>query len=350
MGFGFTDLIIALFYGKIAIINKKYFSTQGQIMIDWKRPEPADLKRIYENASREQSMGSDMSYVNIFLLADKYDLHIAFEEDLLTRRYKTRETNLGRNGYTFPTGCSLSETKRINKVLEMLEKEAGVAGVPLSFCLLTEYQKIYLEKRYPDMEFISYPGDSDYLYTAEHLGKLPGRSNHKKKNHVSKFIREYPDFEFKIYDKDNSGECSSDFKLCDIYRVEEAWIKEREDFLEHSQALERSEIKTAVKLFRGLELSAAVIRVDGKPVAMSVASEISPGIFDIHFEKSYGEYATNGAYAAINKLFSEYLLEKKGARWINREEDIGIEGLRKAKESYHPDMMLHKYSGFLRKE
>ena len=104
-----------------------------------------------------------------------------------------------------------------------------------------------------------------------------------------------------------------------------------------------------MKLFAELEIIGALIRVGEKAVAMSIASEISPGVFDIHFEKCYGEYAFNGGYAAINYLFSGYLLEACGAKWINREEDIGIEGLRKAKESYHPDMMLHKYSGILRK-
>ena len=66
-------------------------------------------------------------------------------------------------------------------------------------------------------------------------------------------------------------------------------------------------------------------------------------------KKSFGEYALKGAYAAVNQLFSKHLLEDHNAKWINREEDIGLEGLRKAKESYHPDMMLYKYSGILRK-
>ena len=318
-------------------------------MIDWKKPELNDLKMIREAAFRSCCMGSDMSAVNIFLLADKYDLQIAFIGDLLVRKYKTIDTNLGRNGYTFPVGCSFSDKKCIDAVLDELQEEADRREVPLSFCLLTEEQKWYLENRYPDMEFVSYPGDSDYLYTAEHLGLLPGRANHKKKNHVSRFRREFPDFEFKVFEKHNRDQCGDAPCVCDLYRVEEAWIKERENSLEHSQVLEKQEIKTAVRLFPVLELIGAAIRVEGRPVAMSMASEISPGVFDIHFEKSFGEYALKGAYAAVNQLFSKHLLEDHNAKWINREEDIGLEGLRKAKESYHPDMMLYKYSGILRK-
>ena len=317
-------------------------------MIRWKKPELNDLDAIRNAAFKSCCMGSDMSAVNIFLLAEKYDLHIAFVDDILVRRYKTIDQNLGRNGYTFPVGCSLSDKKCIDEIIDELASEAESMGVPLSFCLLTEEQKWYLENRFPDMEFKSYPGDSDYLYTAEHLGRLPGRANHKKKNHVSKFMRQYPEHEFVIFEKQNRDNCGDAPCTCGLYRVEESWIKERENELEHSQVLEKQEIKTAVRLFPELEITGALIRINKKPVAMSIASEISNGVFDIHFEKSYGEYAANGAYAAINNMFSRYLLETHGAKWINREEDIGLEGLRRAKESYHPDMMLHKFSGILR--
>lgn len=70
-------------------------------------------------------------------------------------------------------------------------------------------------------------------------------------------------------------------------------------------------------------------------------SKINENTVDVHFEKAVGEYALNGGYAAIIKLFSEKL---DGVTWLNREEDIGIEGLRKAKLSYRPKIMLKKYS------
>ena len=74
---------------------------------------------------------------------------------------------------------------------------------------------------------------------------------------------------------------------------------------------------------------------------MTLASEITPGVWDIHFEKVIGEYAVNGGYAIINRLFAESLVAV-GAKLINREEDINIEGLRKAKLSYYPQTILDK--------
>ena len=84
-----------------------------------------------------------------------------------------------------------------------------------------------------------------------------------------------------------------------------------------------------------------ILYVNNIPVAMTIASKISENVCDVHFEKAIGEYAINGAYAAINKMFCERLEQ---FTFINREEDIGIEGLRKAKMSYRPKIILKKYN------
>ena len=93
--------------------------------------------------------------------------------------------------------------------------------------------------------------------------------------------------------------------------------------------------------FEELGLIGGIIYVNDSPCAMTIASKINENTVDVHFEKAVSEYALNGGYAAINKLFSEKL---DGVTWLNREEDIGIEGLRKAKLSYRPKIMLKKYS------
>ena len=72
---------------------------------------------------------------------------------------------------------------------------------------------------------------------------------------------------------------------------------------------------------------------------MTIASKISDSVVDVHFEKAIGQYAVNGGYAAINNMFAKSL---NGAEWLNREEDINIEGLRKAKQSYHPKILFYR--------
>ena len=131
---------------------------------------------------------------------------------------------------------------------------------------------------------------------------------------------------------------------CNIYdaqKVADAWYYEHLQDEDASQLAEYKAIKEALENFEELGLIGGIIYVNDSPCAMTIASKINENTVDVHFEKAVGEYALNGGYAAINKLFSEKL---DGVTWLNREEDIGIEGLRKAKLSYRPKIMLKKYS------
>ena len=120
----------------------------------------------------------------------------------------------------------------------------------------------------------------------------------------------------------------------------EAALAERSED-EKSRMAEYCAIVEALENFDALGMKGGVLYVEGKPVGMTIASEIAPGVWDIHFEKVIEEYADNGGYAVINKLFAEHLVAA-GATLINREEDIGLEGLRKAKLSYYPQTILDK--------
>jgi hypothetical protein len=124
--------------------------------------------------------------------------------------------------------------------------------------------------------------------------------------------------------------------------VEERWFAAQTERVD-STFVERLEIYEACRYWEELGLIGAVVYAEEIPVAMTIASEISRGCFDIHFEKCYGDYAQAGGFAAINRYFAEYLVRERGAQRINREEDIGLEGLRRAKMAYRPDKMLEKY-------
>ena len=126
---------------------------------------------------------------------------------------------------------------------------------------------------------------------------------------------------------------------CTCECEEAAWAERSED--EKSRFSEYCAICEALENFDELGMRGAVLYVAGVPAAMTMASEIAPGVWDIHFEKVIDEYAVNGGYAIINKLFAEKLWVT-GAHLINREEDINIEGLRKAKLSYYPQTVLDK--------
>ena len=294
-------------------------------MLEWSIPEAEDEDWINSCIAVSGTMASDASFANIYLLRNKYSTKISRYKDFIIRKYSGKGA---RCGYTFPLGKG-----DIAKALAEIEKDAKECGECLQFAFITEEQKEVLENAMPARFcYSSDAGDSDYIYLRSELASLSGKAFHKKKNHFSKFVRTYPDY--KYYE---IGACN----IYDAQKVADAWYYEHLQDDDASQLAEYKAIKEAMENFEELGLIGGIIYVNDSPCAMTIASKINENTVDVHFEKAVGEYALNGGYAAINKLFSEKL---DGVTWLNREEDIGIEGLRKAKLSYRPKIMLKKYS------
>ena len=294
-------------------------------MLEWSIPEAEDEDWINSCIAVSGTMASDASFANIYLLRNKYSTKISRYKDFIIRKYSGKGA---RCGYTFPLGKG-----DVAKALAEIEKDAKECGERLQFAFVTEEQKEVLENAMPARFcYSSDAGDSDYIYLRSELASLSGKAFHKKKNHFSKFVRTYPDY--KYYE---IGACN----IYDAQKVADAWYYEHLQDEDASQLAEYKAIKEALDNFEELGLIGGIIYVNDSPCAMTIASKINENTVDVHFEKAVGEYALNGGYAAINKLFSEKL---DGLTWLNREEDIGIEGLRKAKLSYRPKIMLKKYS------
>lgn len=294
-------------------------------MLEWSIPEAEDEDWINSCIAVSGTMASDASFANIYLLRNKYSTKISRYKDFIIRKYSGKGA---RCGYTFPLGKG-----DVAKALAEIEKDAKECGERLQFAFVTEEQKEVLENAMPaHFCYSSDAGDSDYIYLRSELASLSGKAFHKKKNHFSKFVRTYPDY--KYYE---IGACN----IYDAQKVADAWYYEHLQDEDASQLAEYKAIKEALENFEELGLIGGIIYVNDSPCAMTIASKINENTVDVHFEKAVGEYALNGGYAAINKLFSEKL---DGVTWLNREEDIGIEGLRKAKLSYRPKIMLKKYS------
>ena len=128
-------------------------------------------------------------------------------------------------------------------------------------------------------------------------------------------------------------------------KVADEWFEERMSLEDKINDSEYGAIVEAVEYYSEFGLRGGILYADGKPVAMTIASPINKDICDVHFEKAVGKYAADGAYAVINRVLAISLSEYT---YFNREEDINIEGLRKAKMSYHPWKVLEKYSGEVR--
>ena len=321
-------------------------------MIPFKSPELNDREAAAKAVADSGYTGSDAGFANIYLLRKKYGTLIAFQDGFLFRYYNGVGS---RRGYAFPLGAGDPQA-----ALALIAKDARESGRPLELCLvdepraqtLREYFKAGTNSTEVAINFEENRGDSDYIYSAESLATLAGNLYRKKRNHVSRFTRSYGQFELRHITLENVDvaldiekqwlkSVASESACEPTCECEEAARAEcSED--EKSRMAEYCAIEESLRHFDALGMKGAILYVGEVPIGMTMASEIIPGVWDIHFEKVIGEYADNGGYAVINKLFAERLVGA-GATLINREEDIGLEGLRKAKLSYYPLTILDKY-------
>ena len=235
-----------------------------------------------------------------------------------------------RSVYPFPL-CS-GDAK---PVLDAIIHDAHARGIPCYLSSMTEEDCQTLEQLYPGrFRFHTDRDNCDYIYAIDDLADLKGRKFQKKRNHLNKFRKEHPDcVALPLDEKSRTGA----FCMLRQWYERRAEINPEEDFHLEKVALERA---FAFQIPLGLE--GMVLVEKGQTIAFAMGSRLSGDTFDIHFEKAREDI--DGAYAAINQAFSSHLREKyPELKWLNREDDLGIEGLRKAKLSYNPARLLQKH-------
>jgi len=187
-----------------------------------------------------------------------------------------------------------------------------------------------IEKIFPCQYEISYKRDiADYVYNIEDLKNLAGKKYHGKKNHINKFLKTNDDWSYERIGEDNTEEC--------IAMVKE-WCVANGCCEDKSKADEICVLIKGLRLREELNLIGGIIRLSGRIVALTMGEKSGDDMFVVHFEKAFAE--VQGAYPMINQQF--IIHELSSYTYVNREEDLGLEGLRKAKESYHPAFMVEK--------
>ena len=226
--------------------------------------------------------------------------------------------------YPFPVGEG-----EILPVLDAIIADADERGIPCRFTGLTEGDMALLSRYYPE-RFLYHcdRGSFDYVYNIDDLADLKGRKFQKKRNHLNRFRSLYPAWRV---------EPISPANLPAVAEMAEQWYLARQehdptgDFLLEKKALSR-----AFKHYEALGLDGLVLLDGERVLAFSIASHLTEDTMDVHFEKALED--VDGAYTAINQAFAAWLRDKYPAvRYLDREEDMGLEGLRKAKLSYCPD-------------
>ena len=231
--------------------------------------------------------------------------------------------------YPFPAGQG-----DVRPALDAIIQDARERGILCCITGLSQENMGLLEQLYPGKFTFQCDRDSfDYVYNIDDLADLKGRKYQKKRNHVNKFRSLYPNW------------CTEEMTEAHLPRVREMtaqWFDARQkmdptgNYLLEQRALER-----AFDHFEALGLDGMVLLDGERIVAFTMASRLSNDTMDVHFEKARED--VDGAYAAINQAFAQYLRSKyPDIRYLDREDDLGLEGLRKAKLSYYPDHLKEK--------
>ncbi len=289
--------------------------------IQFRRVKLEDRELIHSYFERFPSRSCERTFVNVFLWSRHYPVTFGMIENTLVFRSKD-ETE----AFTYPAG----EPDDVKRALTYLMGYTKEKKEPFILYLVTEEQFQQLEEWYPGRFEIEYDrDDADYIYESEKLATLSGKKLHAKRNHINKFKATYENWRYETMTKDNLEDC---------FQMALKWRNENGCEDDHEKNAEMCVTLNALRLFEELELTGGILRIDGEIVAFTIGEPLSEDTFVVHIEKAFADI--QGAYPMINQQFVEHECMKY--KYINREEDTGAEGLRKAKLSYRPVFLQEK--------
>lgn len=290
-------------------------------MIDFKKIEISDKPWIDELLACSDFKGAEYCFTNLFIWDEVYHSKIArYKDFLLLTSGSGEETK-----YLYPAGKG-----DIKEVLEFLEADAKERGVPFTLIGITADTKPVIEQLMPGaFKYEAVRNSFDYIYESEKLITLSGKKLQPKRNHLNNFIK-LEGWSYEDITAENLNEC---------IEYTNAWCKVNGCGENLSLMWECCAVNKALSHFFELGLKGGLIRLDGKVIAYTVGEAINSDTVIVHIEKA--EADIRGSYQAINNQFIQRLAA--GYQYVNREDDAGDEGLRRAKESYYPAFMLEKF-------
>ena len=296
-------------------------------MIDFHRVSIEDKDRYNEILMSQPARGCEYSFVNLCLWGRQQIAYLHGCAAIFSH-YN------GRSLYPYPIGSGDRKA-----VLEAIMADAEERGIPCRIACICEHDRQELEDWFPGLFTLRPIRDTaDYVYDISDLAELKGRKFQRKRNHLNRFRLNHENCLAEPITGDNLEEVK---EMVEDWYDAKAISNPDGDYLLERIALERAFCK-----YEQLGLEGLLLREDGRILAMTMASPMGPDTYDVHFEKARED--VDGAYAAINSEFAAYLRQKHDdLRFLDREDDMGLEGLRRAKLSYNPHHMVDKYWAFL---
>ncbi|MFA7401324.1 MAG: phosphatidylglycerol lysyltransferase domain-containing protein [Bacteroidales bacterium] len=281
---------------------------------------------LYQNPS----LLCNWSFSNMILWEEAFHPHYAFINDMLILAVMKDKT---KPIFNFPIGNG-----NVKETIDHLLAYTKQAGMAFRMANLTDEMKSIIEESYPQQfNFEERRDQFDYIYKVEDLLYLKGKKYQAKRNHINKFIKSY-NYHYSPLTTKDVAEC---------WEMQNQWIEENDCGGDNClMELEHCAVKIALELFDRLNMKGGVLRIDNRVVAFTLGQALNANVFDVQIEKALKQY--HGAYPMINQQFVEH--EMQNYLYVNREEDLNEPGLRQAKLSYHPTLLLKKYVATLKED
>lgn len=284
--------------------------------MDFKKIELSDKQKLEYFLKNCDELTCEISFVNLLLWQPLYNNCYCIEDDMLF--LKSYDDNLVT--YSIPFG----DVKRgMEKIIAHTGKLPDIwAQDGQRFQKFKEfYGNLY--------DVFESRNEFDYIYNSSDLINLSGKKYHSKRNHISSFSKQY-NWHYENITLDN---------IYAVKKCAEIWYAQNSDRMDEELKNEMMGVNLMLDNMDYLGIRGGGIVIDGNFVAFTLGSEINRQIYNIHIEKALSGFET--AYTVINREFAANGLQNY--KYINREDDLGLEGLRKSKLSYKPKILLPKY-------
>lgn len=297
-------------------------------MIEFKKLDPANKAAYDEYLLNCEQRGCEYNFANLYLWGRQ---KAAFLDDSLVFFSQFNQKSV----YLFPL-CRGD----LKKTLDAIIHDARTRGIPCRLTSLTHDDCDKLEALYPGQFRIHHDRNTfDYIYAIEDLATLKGKKFQKKRNHLNRFKLQHPNYQLAPITDENTPAIK---ELLDRWYANRLEVDPTADF-----QMEQAAIYRALRHREELGMEGLVLIDNDQLLAMTLGSPLSQNTFDVQFEKAIDE----SAYVAMCSSFAGHLMQKyPNLRYLNREDDLGIEGLRKSKLAYNPVTLIEKHWACLKED
>ena len=287
-------------------------------MLNFKNIELNDVEIINSHLKYNNELSCENTFSNLLVWQSAYQNMYALHDNMLF----LKSSNKSDDTFSLPFGDDLK--KGIEIIYQYCKNKKPSFWVQEG-SRLEKFLKLYGN----DYKISEIRENFDYIYLQKDLAELKGKKFHSKRNHISAFSKKYH-WRYESITQNN---------IADIKKCCKEWYAENLHRADSEMLYEKQGLKIILNNIERLKIVGGAIYVNDKVVAFSLGTPINDKIFDVQIEKALTEYSD--AYPLINREFAKNELENY--LLINREDDLGLEGLRKSKLSYKPHILLKKY-------